>query len=70
MCYKLILSHTKPNKHLLVTVQSNAYSMQRKLCLHRKSVCLDLKLGEWIRSSSGVRHKSYRDFGQVLNDYS
>ena len=70
MCYKLMLSQTKPNKHLLVTVQSNGYSMQRKLHLHHKSVCLDLKLGEWIRSSSGVSQKSYRDFSQVLDDYS
>lgn len=70
MCYKLLLRPAKPNKHLLVTVQSNGYSMQKKLCLHHKNVCLDLKLGEWIRSTSGVSRKSYRDFSQVLDDYS
>jgi len=70
MCQKLMLSHTKPNEYLLATVQSNGYSVQRKLCLHRKSVCLDSKLGERIRPSSGVSQKSCRDFSQVLDDYS
>lgn len=58
MCYKLLLSPAKPNKYLLVTVQSSDYSMQRKLCLHHKNVCLDLNLGKWIRSSSGVSQKA------------